>query len=98
MQLLKVALKVALLVSAMSISSHRTSHAQYYVERTVWDRFGGSELNISSFAFRDINRNGVYDMNDQPMAGAVFKLTGGGKAINRSTNKSGFGNLRASPR
>jgi hypothetical protein len=35
-------------------------------------------------------------MNDQPMAGAAFKLTGGGKAINRSTNKSGFGNFSVS--
>ena len=68
----------------------------YYADRTVWDRFGGGHLNISSFAFRDIDRDGVYDMADQPMAGVMFEVAGGGRTIKRRTNKSGFGNFAMS--
>ena len=68
----------------------------YYADRTVWDRFGGGHLNISSFAFRDINRNGIYDLADQPMAGVMFEARGGGQTITRRTNKSGFGNFTMS--
>jgi hypothetical protein len=66
---------------------------EYYPARTVWNRFTGSQLNISTFAFRDINQNGVYDMADHPMAGVVFEVTGGGRIISRRTNNSGFGNF-----
>jgi len=68
----------------------------YYAARTSWDRFSGGHLNISSFAFRDINRNGLYDMADQPMGGIVFEAAGGGRTITRRTNKSGFGNFAMS--
>jgi hypothetical protein len=66
---------------------------EYYPARTVWDTFIGGQLNISTFAFRDINRNGVYDMADHPMAGVLFEVAGGGRTITRRTNNSGFGNF-----
>ena len=69
---------------------------EYYPARTAWNRFTGGQLNISTFAFRDINRNGVYDMADHPMAGVVFEVTGGGRTISRRTNNSGFGNFSMS--
>lgn len=72
------------------------SSDEYYQERAVWDRLTGGQLNISAFAFRDTNRNGIYDMADHPMAGIAFEVTGDGRTISRRTNKSGFGNVAMS--
>jgi hypothetical protein len=85
-------------VLAVSLTSGPTVSKEYYSKREIWNRLTGGHLNISSFAFRDINRNGVFDMNDRPMVGVVFKLTGGGKAIVRRTNKAGFANFSMSVR
>jgi hypothetical protein len=68
----------------------------YASEDLSWDRLGGGHLNISSFAFRDVNRNGVYDMADRPMAGIAFEVVGGGRSLTRRTNKSGYANFSMS--
>lgn len=62
----------------------------------VWDwwRNRGSELNISCFAYRDINRNGIYDTADRPYAGlevALFRPRG--DAVGAVSNISGFTNF-----
>jgi hypothetical protein len=69
----------------------------YYAKRTVWDSYTGGDLNISGFVFRDLNRNGIYDLADRPMANVVFELVGpaGLQAITRS-NINGFANFRMS--
>lgn len=72
-----------------------SSH-EYYPSRVAWDRFTGGQLNISTFSFRDVNRNGVYDIADHPMSGVAFEVTGPGTTIFRRTNKSGFGNFAMS--
>jgi hypothetical protein len=87
-----IAQMVLLALGLLTTSSQGFSD-EHYPARTVWDRFIGSQLNISTFAFRDINRNGVYDMADHPMAGVLFEVAGGGRTITRRTNNSGFGNF-----
>jgi hypothetical protein len=85
--------QVVLVALSLLLNAGSSSSGEYYPERTGWDRFTGGQLNISTFAFRDTNRNGVYDMDDHPMAGIAFEVTGGGRIISRRTNKSGFGNF-----
>jgi hypothetical protein len=71
--------------------------SSYYGKRTNWDSLAGGAANISTFAFRDANRNGVYDLEDRPMAGVVFELLGPNnyRAVTRS-NIDGFGNFKMS--
>ena len=54
-------------------------------------------MNASSFAFRDLNRNGVYDLHDRPMANVAFVGRGpdGWTKLVR-TNIDGFSNFRMS--
>jgi len=54
-------------------------------------------MNASCFAFRDINRNGVYDQGDRPMANVAFvgRNDRGWSHLMRS-NPSGFANYRMS--
>jgi len=54
-------------------------------------------MNISCFAYRDINRNGRYDISDRPYAGLEVSLEhpDGGKSITES-NVSGFANFAMS--
>ena len=53
-----------------------------------------NKLNISCFAYRDINRNAIYDMEDRPYAGLPIKMhrPADGPVIKRS-NISGFTNF-----
>lgn len=51
-------------------------------------------MNISQFVFRDLNRNGVFDLGESPFAGAPIRLEqGAGDPIVRPTNLSGFANF-----
>lgn len=94
--MLRAAVWSLALCAAMPTTPSAVMAGSPYARRHVWDRFSGGQLNISSFAFRDINRNGTYDMADQPMAGIAFAASGGGRTVTRRTNKSGFGNFTMS--
>lgn len=63
----------------------------------AYDRFTSNypSLNISCFAYRDIDRNGVYGMDDRPYAGLIIHMErpGGSTAI-RTSNISGFANFK----
>jgi hypothetical protein len=65
--------------------------------KRVWGGFSGGEMNTSVLVFRDINRNGIYDMGDQPMPNVAVELgkPGGDTHLER-TNVSGFANFRMS--
>ena len=60
-------------------------------------RPNGGEMNSSVLVFRDINRNGIYDLGDRPMPNVAVEL---GKPQGRTslerTNVSGFANFRMS--
>ena len=55
------------------------------------------ELNISCFVFRDINRDGVYDLGDRPYAGLPVTLTrANGSHVEARSNLAGFTNFKMS--
>lgn len=55
----------------------------------------GEPLNISCFVYRDLNRNGIYDLGDRPYAGLAMTLEGpNGVRVNVRSNIAGFANFR----
>lgn len=56
-----------------------------------------SSLNISWFVYRDVNRNGIYDLADRPYAGLPVQLSrpDGSTRVHRS-NINGFANFKMS--
>ncbi|MBL8599058.1 MAG: hypothetical protein JNL14_15095 [Devosia sp.] len=70
--------------------------ADRYPAATFSDFHEGS-LNISVFTFRDLNRNGKYDIGDLPLVGIlVDRSTEGLPDRTRSSNGSGFANFEMS--
>ena len=51
-------------------------------------------LNISCFAYRDVDRDGVYDLDDVPYAGLVVEGTRDESSATASSNTAGFANFR----
>lgn len=73
--------------------------AVYGYERFRAARKLDSELNLSCFGYRDVNRNGIYDLGDRPYAGfEVSMRTPGGKEVTVAANVSGFANFTMSRR
>lgn len=70
--------------------------ADYYAKRSNWDTRTGGMLHISGFVFRDLNRNGVYDLGDRPMAAVAVLCTGHGRIVTTRTNSGGFANFNMS--
>jgi hypothetical protein len=71
----------------------------FYQKRAKWDELsgGGANINISVFAFRDLNRNGEYDLEDGPLAGVAFELLGpDNKRDVQRSNINGFCNFQMS--
>lgn len=70
---------------------------RFYSKRTDWDQPSGDGVNISSFVFRDLNLDSVYNLGDKPMAAIAFELSGQGRQpeIFRS-NISGVANYKMS--
>ncbi len=62
------------------------------------DRPNRGEINISSFAYRDLNHNGRYDANEQSLYGARFMLVEAPESDDpevtvQTTNRGGFANF-----
>lgn len=73
------------------------ARAEDYYPKRNWDGFYGGELNTSAFVFRDVDRNGVYDLGDRPMPSVAVELRkSGGKAVMERTNVDGFANFKMS--
>ncbi|MEO5960643.1 MAG: hypothetical protein ABIZ49_12610 [Opitutaceae bacterium] len=54
----------------------------------------GNELNISCFAYRDTNRNGIYDLADRPYADLeVFLVRPNRSEVSAKSNEAGFANF-----
>jgi hypothetical protein len=54
-----------------------------------------SSLNISCFAFRDVDRDGVYDVGDRPYAGLEVELRRPrGRPVTERSNLAGFANFK----
>lgn len=66
-----------------------------YPEAT-WDGYSNGTVNISVYVFRDINRNGIYDIGDRPMSGILVDGRGNRKTMTKRSNMSGFANYAMS--
>lgn len=76
-----------------------TSAEDLYAPRTDWSSFSGGKLNISGFIYRDLNRNGIYDLEDPPIEGVAVKMTNAyGREVIKWTNSNGFANFSMSAR
>lgn len=65
-----------------------------YPIRTVWRSVNDTSPNVSHFIYRDLNRNGVYDVGDRPMVGIAVRLTRpDGSQVIRRSNIRGFVNF-----
>jgi hypothetical protein len=70
---------------------------QVYSVQENWSSFSGGEGNYFLFVFRDINRNGIYDIGDRPLPGVLVQLSKeSGESTGSQTNMSGFASFPAS--
>lgn len=82
---------------AMFCGAARAGSAKDYYPRRAWGSFNGGQMNTSVLVFRDLNRNGVYDLGDRPMPHVAVELgKPNGNTVMRWTNVSGFANFRMS--
>lgn len=82
---------------AMVCGAARAGSAKDYYPRRAWGSFNGGQMNTSVLVFRDLNRNGVYDLGDRPMPHVAVELgKPNGDTVMRWTNVSGFANFRMS--
>ena len=91
------AVVVAAMGLAMACGAARAGDANDYYPKRAWGSFSGGQMNTSLLVFRDLNRNGVYDLGDRPMSRVAVELDRpNGSTIMRLTNVSGFANFRMS--
>lgn len=68
--------------------------AEPYAPRD-WTRGASRSLNISVYAFRDVNRSGQHDVGDLPMAGVLVEMTAPDGELSRElSNINGYANFK----
>ncbi len=83
-------------VSVLIGAAHAGDAGNYYPKRS-WGSFNNGEMNTSLLVFRDINRNGIYDLGDRQMSHVAVELDKpDGDTIMAWTNVSGFANFKMS--
>jgi hypothetical protein len=91
------AVVVAVAGLAVLCGSARAGGAADYYPKRAWGSFEGGQMNTSLLVFRDLNRNGIYDLGDRPMSRVAVELDKpNGSTIMRLTNAGGFANFRMS--
>ncbi|WP_096550475.1 SdrD B-like domain-containing protein [Ureibacillus thermosphaericus] len=71
-----------------------TNKNNYYANRTNWYPIKAVGPNISNYIYNDLNRNGVYDVDDQPLMKIAVKMTRpDGTWVVRRSNLNGFANF-----
>ena len=66
----------------------------YYAKRGNWTDYNGDRLNISNFVFRDVNRNGRYDLGDRAISNVLVEMTRpDGVKSHTVSNLNGFANF-----
>lgn len=83
-------------IAALAQSAAAGEAADYYGPRD-WSKPSGGKMNISAYLFRDVNRNGIFDLPDRPMEDiAVEMIRPSGEIEVKRTNSNGFGNFSMS--
>jgi hypothetical protein len=91
--------RLAIACAFVAFSSAMTAAQDLYAPRSDWSSLTGGDLNISGFIFRDVNRNGVYDLVDRPMENVATRMTSPQRnTLIRWTNSNGFANFSMSAR
>jgi hypothetical protein len=88
----------AIVLIALALLSSVAAWAEEgpYSPRTDWTSYWEGNLNISVFLFRDMNRNGLYDLADHPMSGILVDGMGMERPIWATSNGAGFANFTMS--
>lgn len=90
----KLIFRFLLIVSLAGCTEHENGQAD--VENDEATPYKG-EMNISCFVYRDINRNGIYDLADRPYSGLNFTLERPNQdPVYGRSNISGFANFKMS--
>ena len=87
---------VLLIASVLAATTAPQADEDYYAPRADWTSYWEGDLNISVFVFRDVNRNGLYDLADHPMSGIMVDGVGLGRPIWAVSNGAGFANFTMS--
>lgn len=70
---------------------------KYYAKRTNWYPVKSLGPNISHYIYNDLNRNGIYDVEDQPLMKIAVRMTRpDGSSVVRRSNLNGFANFKHS--
>lgn len=70
------------------------SNHKYYPKRTEWYPIKAVGPNISHYIYNDLNRNGIYDVQDIPLMKIAVKMTRpDGSWVVRRSNLNGFANF-----
>ena len=78
--------------------AQETAENEFYPVRTEWAHIDSTSPNVSHFIYRDLNRNGRYDVGDRPMIEVAVTMSGpNGAEAMRRTNIHGFANFTNSP-
>lgn len=99
-RLSKIGVAALVVVTAgTALAADQKSPEELYAQNPDWNAPSGGKLNISSFLFHDVNRNGKYDLPDRPLENIAVRMFGpeGRKAL-RWTNFNGFANFPMSMR
>lgn len=68
-----------------------------YKYRTDWSKMNGGRGNFFLFIFRDIDRNGIYDVGDRPITGVYVEMTSpSNKTFRNRSNLNGFASFTGS--
>lgn len=73
------------------------TNEKYYPKRTDWKPVHSSGPNISHTIYRDVNRNGIYDIEDRALVKIAVKMTRpDNTTVVRRSNLNGFANFNHS--
>lgn len=95
----KIIQALAFLIFSLPLSALAAEDAlhSYYQGLGNWEENGRGDINLSTFIYFDVNRNGIYDLTDRPMSQIVTTLEfGGNKIATQRSNENGFANFGSS--
>jgi len=88
--------QVSLVILGLLLAGIWFLYEQFY-QSSQSANLSTGKLNISWFVFRDVNRNGIYDIEDRPYSGIRILLKRpDGSSVFATSNTNGFANFKMS--
>src|SRR5215207_3671504 len=93
-----LAVLLGALLSKFAVSTPASSQQPYidpyYAHRENWRTADNPSVEVSHFAYHDLNRNGIFDVGDRPMASVAMTLSSpDGTQTTQRSNTNGFVNF-----